>query len=184
MKFYWIQMKSQLSWPKEPRALNSLNLDFQLSPDLSSSCFFFFLREIALVWKEIKFYEWPYADKSRVKWCHFHWLTPMTSAFPQTFSMNRNMLRCGLCTCPESNLNHFSWQFYKSCLISPNYRGDSARIPISTSLSQYPQPTMAKGLHYLPVGLHEFDLLIFEYNRIHQLIFYLFSWWEWHKSKF
>ena len=64
MKFYWIQMKSQLSWPKEPRALNSLNLDFQLSPDLSSSCFFFFLREIALVWKEIKFYEWPYADKS------------------------------------------------------------------------------------------------------------------------
>lgn len=41
MKFYWIQMKSQLSWPKEPRALNSLNLDFQLSPDLSSSCFFF-----------------------------------------------------------------------------------------------------------------------------------------------
>ena len=130
MKFYWIQMKSQLSWPKEPRALNSLNLDFQLSPDLSSSCFFFFLREIALVWKEIKFYEWPYADKSRVKWCHFHWLTPMTSAFPQTFSMNRNMLRCGLCTCQESNLNHFSWQFYKSCLISPNYRGDSARIPI------------------------------------------------------
>lgn len=83
--FYRFPMRTKVKestfLTKWTQGLESPYLDFPLSIFCPPAVFLFFFMGNDFSVEEIKFHEWPYADKSRVKWCHFHWLALLTPAF-------------------------------------------------------------------------------------------------------